>query len=335
MKILWIIGNGFDLNLNLKTSYHDFYQYYKTVESKNATVQKLKENISASYESWADLELQLGDYTQHLKTEKELDDIMLDIGNELSKYLTLEEQKIEKYEIDQQKFFAYLQFPEKLFLPADKEKLSNHKKKWLRSNWEISIYTFNYTSIIEKIIGENQNNVLIGKRGNNLTDNLREFQHIHGSLKKNMVMGVNDVSQLANENFHKNPNILEQIVKSECINANKELIDRKFTAKISEANLICIFGSSIGDTDTRWWELIGQRLKQDCNLIIFSIGEEIPERIRFMQTRAERTLRDLFLSKTKLSEKEMASVETKIFIGLNTGMFNDILKHPRNPLDDI
>lgn len=67
MQILYIIGNGFDLNLDLKTSYNDFYKYYETVESKNPNVQKLKEHISKTYDSWADLELALGDYTQHLK----------------------------------------------------------------------------------------------------------------------------------------------------------------------------------------------------------------------------------------------------------------------------
>ena len=28
MKVVYLIGNGFDLNLGLKTSYSDFYTYY-------------------------------------------------------------------------------------------------------------------------------------------------------------------------------------------------------------------------------------------------------------------------------------------------------------------
>lgn len=45
-----------------------------------------------------------------------------------------------------------------------------------------------------------------------------------------------------------------------------------------------------------------------------------------MQARAERNLRDFFLNKTKLTEKEMLTIENKIFIGLNAGMFEGILK---------
>ena len=45
----------------------------------------------------------------------------------------------------------------------------------------------------------------------------------------------------------------------------------------------------MGDIDNRWWELIGKRLKaDDCHLVIFTKGEEVPPRIRPMQARAEK-----------------------------------------------
>jgi len=306
MQILYIIGNGFDLNLGLKTSYNHFYQYYKTVESSNSNVQKLKENISKTYESWADLELELGNYTQNLKKTDELDEILFDIGEQLSKYLHLEEKKLEKYEIDQQKFFDYLSFPEKLFLPADKETLIELKQKWENHLWNLNIYTLNYTTVIEKILGDKQKNVQLANHTNNAAIKLGEIKHIHGYLDNDMVIGVNDKSQIKNESFHDNQDILESIVKTECNRANRNNIDRQFTNKIKSANLICIFGSSIGDTDNKWWELIGERLNFDCHLIIFSKGTEIPPRIRHMQARAERTIRNDFLNKTNLSEKEMS-----------------------------
>lgn len=325
MQILYIIGNGFDLNLDLKTSYNDFYQHYKNVTSDNINVQKLKENISKTYDSWSDLELALGSYTQHLDKIKEFDDILYDIGSELSNYLRIEEQKLENYEIDQLKFFNYLCFPENSFLLADKENLLEFKKKWISHQWNLNIYTLNYTTVIEKIFGNKQKNVLLGNHTSIGAIKLEEIKHIHGYLDNEMVIGVNDKSQIKNESFHNNRDILESIVKSDCNRANRNNVDRQFTNKINSANLICIFGSSIGDTDNKWWELIGERLKSDCHLIIFSKGAEIPPRIRHMQARAERTFRDYFLSKTKLSEKEMETVEEKIFIGLNTGMFNGIM----------
>ena len=61
-----------------------------------------------------------------------------------------------------------------------------------------------------------------------------------------MVIGVNDKSQIKNEVFRDNRDILEQIVKSDCNQANRNNIGRQFTNKINSANLICIYGSSIG-----------------------------------------------------------------------------------------
>lgn len=325
MQILYIIGNGFDLNLGLKTSYNDFYQYYKTIKSDNVNVQKLKDNISKTYDSWADLEIALGNYTQHLDKVEELDNILLDIGEQLSKYLHLEEDKLKDYEINQRKFFDYLCFPENLFLPADKENISGIKSKWKNHQWNLNIFTFNYTSVIEKILGDKQKNIFLANHDNNIPIQFGEVKHIHGYLDNDMVIGVNDTSQIKNESFHNNQDILESIVKSECNRANRSNIDKQFTGRINSANLICIFGSSIGSTDNKWWELIGERLKSDCHLIIFTKGAEISPRIRHMQARAERTIRDSFLSKTNLNEKEMETVERKIFIGLNSGIFDGIL----------
>lgn len=325
MQILYIIGNGFDLNLGLKTSYNDFYQYYKNVESANVNIKKLKDNISKTYESWSDLEMALGNYTEHLDKIEELDEILIDIGEELSKYLNIEEQKLEDFDFDNSKFFDNLSFPEKQFLPADKEKLIEMKRKWANHHWVLNIFTLNYTSIIEKICGDSQKNILLANHSNTATIKLGEIKHVHGFLNNDMVIGVNDILQIKNESFRDKRDVLESIVKTECNSANRNNIDKQFTAKIKAANLICIFGSSIGDTDNKWWELIGERLKSDCHLIIFSKGAEIPPRIRHMQARAERTIRDYFLSKTELNEKDMENAEEKIFIGLNTNMFNGII----------
>lgn len=326
MQILYIIGNGFDLNLGLETSYNHFYKHYETVKSDNVNVQKLKENISKTYDSWSDLELELGNYTQHLEKIEEFDQISFDIGEELSKYLQIEENKLEKTEFDQQKFFDYLCYPEKLFFPADEEKLVKFKQKWINSHWNLNIYMLNYTTVIEKIFGAKQKNILLGNHTSNATIKLGEIKHIHGYLDNDMVIGVNDISQIKKESFKENRDVLESIVKTDCNRANRNNIDRQFTNKINGANLICIFGSSIGDTDNKWWELIGERLKSDCYLIIFSKGAEIPARIRYMQARAERTIKNDFLNKTNLSEKEMETVEEKIYIGLNSGMFDGIKK---------
>ena len=88
MNIVHIIGNGFDLNLDLKTSYRHFYEYYKNQESKNENIKLLKKEIDSDSENWSDLELALGKFTSKIKTVDEFEVIRRDIILNLSNYLS-------------------------------------------------------------------------------------------------------------------------------------------------------------------------------------------------------------------------------------------------------
>lgn len=60
MNVTYILGNGFDLNLGLKTSYYDFYDYYKNIPSPNEDIENLKEDIKSNINQWSDLEHRIG-----------------------------------------------------------------------------------------------------------------------------------------------------------------------------------------------------------------------------------------------------------------------------------
>lgn len=319
MNILFFIGNGFDINIGMNTRYSDFYNYYQKVKSQNHTVRKVKSNISSNIENWSDLELALGSYTTNLKGLNDFDEMFEDIGLELSKFLQAEEKKIDYSTLDSKKAQIYLTYPERYLLPADKIKVQNFKNKWSSSNWNINIVTFNYTKSLEKIIGYKKN-IQFNTRTNITT--LKSIEHIHGYTDDRMVMGVNDVSQIKNKAFHKKQEILEALIKSNCNQVQKHTIDDLCKSQISSANLICIFGSSIGESDKMWWELIGERLKNDCRLIIFERCQEVDPRIRYRLARFEREVRNKFLSKTNLTESEKSKINEKIDIGLNSDIFN-------------
>ena len=320
MNILFLIGNGFDLNLGMKTRYSDFYNYYQKTISKSITIDYLKKNITKDLENWSDLELALGEYTENIETVEEFDEVFEDIGDRLSEYLQHEESNFDFSEIDNKSLFDFLSFPERSLLKADADKIYSFKSKWKTSPWNVYLITFNYTKTIEKLLGEKQNNLEIGSHHNNKI-NLQGIEHIHGYTNDRMVMGVNDISQIKNTSFHKNQDVLDALVKNTCNQAYKHAIDGIFKQKISSANLICIFGSSIGDTDSMWWELIGQQLIRDCYLIIFDICEEIPARRAYKNARIERKIKESFLNKTQLSNEEKKKATKNIYIGLNTNMF--------------
>lgn len=320
MNIIFLLGNGFDVNLDLKTKYTDFYKHYKNIEPKNESIRKLKNKIEDE-ETWADLELALGMYTSEIKTKNEFIEIFEDIGDNLAEYLRHLETIVDSFEIDETKFYEHLSYPERLLPAAQKNQVEQIRVKWDGHHWQTYVITFNYTKTFEKLIGENNISIEMGSRGNPKIY-YQGINHVHGYIDDRMVMGVNDISQIENKLFHNDPEILNAFVKSQCNKAMQHLIDNKCEQRIQSANLICIYGSSLGITDKLWWETIGTRLKHECYLIIFWYEpvEIIPRRDYKRDLIREKVKRD-FLEKTKLSEKEKELAYSKIFVGINRNLF--------------
>lgn len=107
MNILFLIGNGFDINLGLETSYNDFYNFYVNQESKNDLIKKFKKTIKLDKNLWSDLELKFGEYTDELKNYEEFNECYNDISKNLSLYMEIQENgfKSEKYDIEKLKNF--------------------------------------------------------------------------------------------------------------------------------------------------------------------------------------------------------------------------------------
>lgn len=323
MNILYIIGNGFDINLGIKTRYTDFYNYYKLTDSKSELITKLKKEISEGISNWSDLELAFGKYTINLDNINEFDEVYEDIVDNLADYLNAEEEKFDFSKVRSDKFFNNLYLPEISLTNEDIQELTNYKNHWKSQGWNVNIITLNYTTSIEKILGESISNLQIGGF-NGHPVMLRNIQHIHGYTDSRTVMGVNDTSQIDKADFHENEEILEALIKTKCNRVQRHNVDRVCEQYVSKAQLICIFGCSLGDTDNYWWQIIADQLRRDIRIIIFSKGEEIKQRFGQKAARTQRAIKKLFLDKTNLSEDEKKLYEGNIYIGVNTNMF-DIL----------
>ena len=62
MNLLFVYGNGLDINLGLKTGYQDFYDYYlNEVPSSSPLIEKMNKHLSKErYNNWSDLGLEIG-----------------------------------------------------------------------------------------------------------------------------------------------------------------------------------------------------------------------------------------------------------------------------------
>lgn len=326
MNVAFLIGNGFDLNLDLKTSYHDFYKYYLSQDSSaEKSINDLRNNINQDIETWSDLELQLGKYTSKLQSLGDFDKAFFDIISHLSSYLQTVQDEIDFSLFDSTVLFNDLINAERVLSQSEQNDLNLFSGKWSSQPIDIKLLTFNYTQTIEKIVGDNITGLEIGNKGGRKVY-LRGIEHIHQYIGQNLVLGVNDVDQIENQELRQSQEVVESIVKPIHNQEQGHTRDNYCIQVISAANLIFIFGSSLGETDKFWWEKVGKRLREDCRLVIFTRGPKKDDKHVSFSFRKKRSLKERFLSMTNLSEEQKEKVKEKIYVGITRDLFN-LAKH--------
>lgn len=95
-KVTFIIGNGFDLGLNMKTSYEDVYKSYIRFPYGSDVIRKFKGELSKRkpFDKWSDFEMGMADYAKSLSSEDELIECIRDFKSHMVSHLRNENQRI-------------------------------------------------------------------------------------------------------------------------------------------------------------------------------------------------------------------------------------------------
>ena len=323
MRILYLLGNGFDLQLGLKTKYEHFYEYYCSLPSKDNRIISLKSQINQHIIGgpkalhnidWSDLEMALGKYTEELESYEDLRTVYLDVNNALITYLKSQEELLKVEEQFFSKLKTDLTLPEQYL--SENGRL-NYRMQILAEPILIDILTFNYTRCVESIFGKGET----GASSKNYKTTIRDVLHIHGDLSmSNVLVGVNDSSQIVNESLREDINIQEMLIKP----VTNDMLDvqrnQKYVDKIKSARIIVIYGASLGDSDKKWRDLLRQRLEaKNVYFLIFEHNEKI-ETI-YDRARIERSARKAFLSKLGIDESNN-QYDNNIFVAVTKDMFH-------------
>lgn len=249
-KNVLIVGNGFDLNIGLKTSYSDYIKgkEFQSLLGKNNLADYL--NLCSKTSKWVDIEKELYKYSVKLfykigeRFEPNLNKREL-IGKLKSEYneicyslkLYLERVTSCKINIDKTASFYII------------NKVFNEK--------DINTYilTFNYTDIIERI----QQTLLY-------SINNYYINHIHGSLQNNnIVFGIEDSVEVAKEHV-----FLYKSYNNQNING--------LISILKNAENITFFCYSLGETDHSYFDdFFSEQTKPNCdrkNFAFYYYGQE-------------------------------------------------------------
>ena len=323
MNILYIFGNGFDKAQGMATSYPEFYKYLQDhVTSGSNLLNQMKAEITQDQKLWSDMEERLGAFTGLSNNADEFDDFYFELNEHLQSYLTKENEKFlptdklkAKFQDDFIKISKYLG-------ALDKDRFSRFMKKHGFSSKDISVITLNYTNTLEKILNLSDT-VTTKSFGNNNT--LRNIIHVHGLLGQSIIIGVDNETQIKNEEFKKNDDIKDLMIKEQSNLVMKETRHIQCETLINNANVIILFGVSLGDTDARWWKIIGNNLVNRTNIAIIQYLYK-PNTIRRTQLqkrgRLEREQQKCFMQKMRIEEKNWSEdLTSRLFFTVNEPTF--------------
>ncbi len=337
MKITYLVGNGLDLSLGLKTAYKDFYDYkmtnYKSNnEEHNIIYEEIKNDEINKFENWADFELKLGKMTiekpelfdDEMKRKRFIHDF-IEVIKDLVKYLKKVEQDfINQPDFEEQK----INFPLMLknlhrHLPGrDKEALKSYFEKFGSVTDYVNILTFNYTSVLNELYNKSQKTFGNPYRSVNQDVVINEPIHAHGTLEKHLILGLSDTSQISELFSDEEVGYFIKKTSFEwCRDGQLE-----FNSKIiHESDLFVIYGMSIGDTDKLLWNKVAAvAVTRNIPIIIYHFIEGLDTTLPQLLGPLYSKVINGFVSKSGLKDEDQLRLKENIYVVL--GEKNEMFK---------
>lgn len=267
MNITFLIGNGFDRNLGLATTYAEFVKEYKKTPAETKVLQDFREYIKENEELWSAAEVALGLYTEQFAVGQAaaFSECHADICEELAKYLKKEQAKIsyDYFVEDIQKAFSRINSVLQPFPTQEQAVLNGIYTNRRNEGIVFQFICFNYTETLDRcveIAKKNPDTIGSHKYNNQpVKHSVGQLLHVHGTVDKEMVFGVNDDTQIArNEIFDCDDGDLYKslLIKQRANASYLENTDAKAAKILSDSHVIYVYGMSIGATDKLWWERI-------------------------------------------------------------------------------
>lgn len=328
MNITFMIGNGFDLNLGLHTSYKDFYKYYIKKEPNDLIAQSIKSN----YNLWSDLELGLGVFLENID-ETQIDNFLDSkalLEKHLSNYLNKENARLlikDKNKLIEELKSKIPNF-HKEFCLEDRQQYNQFKQN-LNQKIHYQFINFNYTNTLDNIVNLAVNDKSAFSshlyKGNAREHFIKSPIHIHGSLNENLILGIDNITQIKNPALQNNPDLTDYIIKTKVNEALGELKIEQTKNIINESKYICMFGLSIGDTDNYWWSYLIEWLSKDITnkLVLYTYDNTLVHLSAQEKLRYQNISRKNLVSKNINADyKKDSDIKKQIIVIHNSDIFN-------------
>ena len=340
MNITFLLGNGFDIGIGMPTRYEDFYkEYCKITEEDDENIRLFKEMLKNREKdeenriiNWADFEKAFGEHARDpdIKDKHAYLARFEDFAETFSAYLEKVESNVDYS--DRVSIAKTMDTAVKSFYQirtADKNRICGIIDQY-GADRVYHFVTFNYTRTTDNCV-DALRQILKADR----TRKVGSVIHIHGLVDRNMIVGVNDESQILNESFSSDPEVLRELMKPQQNLNSRTAYEESLISVIDNSHIICTYGMSIGETDRKWWSKLSGWLLEDPKRILVILVHERKYDPRFphRQDRFIRSVREKFMSFSGLPDADKKKIEGRILIDVNNDLFAMNLYHARKQIN--
>lgn len=289
VNVAVLVGNGFDLSAGLRTSARDFIagfvDAHKQDDGESPTGRLARSIETDGIETWADYEMRIGEYAaripdslgeegradEYARAKEALDrDLLGLVSTEAGRLSGTFAEKNAAECIDS--LCSWIS----LLRPRERRRLLSSFATPIGLRYRF--VCFNYTPLLEIIFEEMKDKAIQvdGLPSEIAPQYVRAFTYAHGTVADCPITGVNDAGQIADEQLASSEVVVRTVVKPEAMALIGADSDIRGLECISNADIVLIFGMSLGMSDRRWWERVVKLLtgKENSFAVIFSLGLE-------------------------------------------------------------
>lgn len=267
MNITFLIGNGFDLRMGMKTRFTDMYEGYVAQDSATDTIRKFKEMLEAdapNYKTWGDFEMAMAEKAREFEDEDSFVECLRDFKLYMVSYLEQEQQQFQSRtavgkDVRDRCIDETTKSIEKFYTGLRPNVVNEFIRLGANSNPKYHFVSFNYTNAFDYILSPFAGEVI----------------HIHGRLGSDIVLGADNIDQVTDLPYKTTRKFERAFIKPEFNKIYDNSRFEKAKSIIDGSDIICVYGMSLGKSDLSWTkQLKNWLLAHKNNHLVYFVYDE-------------------------------------------------------------
>lgn len=244
MNITFLIGNGFDLRVGMKTRFTDMYEGYIGQKSSSEVVQKFKAMLeidAPNYKTWGDFEMAMAEKAKEFEDESSFIECLRDFKVYMVSHLEKEQQLFQRRiavgkDVRDHCIDETTNAIEKFYVGLRPNVVNEFIRLGAQNNPKHNFISFNYTNAFDYVLSPFASEVI----------------HIHGRLGADIILGADNIGQVTDLPYKTTRRFERAFIKPEFNKIYDNSRFEKAKSIIDGSDIICIYGMSLGKSDISW-----------------------------------------------------------------------------------